>query len=236
MSSTAPGIATMDVAKTETDSAAVFYPSATRNAPVILDKLQEILATPPESAALPEALEVVEIASGSGQHAAAFATGLGDRIAAWHPSDVTDELAASVAAHAAAANVSDKVRPLVVADMTNARWIEAFGSSPHLVYNANMIHIAPLAAVDGLFAGAGRLLADGGMLITYGPYNVNGAFTAPSNEAFDASLRARNPEWGIRDVADLASRASAAGMVLASSHPMPANNFVLVFVKPSGGA
>ena len=92
-----------------------------------------------------------------------------------------------------------------------------------------MIHIAPWAATEGLMAGAGRTLARGGLLYLYGPYKVDGRHTAPSNEDFDASLRARNPLWGVRDLIDVSSLAKHNGLALEETVPMPANNLSVIF-------
>jgi len=95
----------------------------------------------------------------------------------------------------------------------------------------NMIHISPWTATLALFAGAARLLKPNAALVTYGPYSVNGDFMADSNVAFDQSLKARNPAWGIRDVTDIEAVAKDAGFELENTTPMPANNFTLVFRK-----
>jgi hypothetical protein len=93
----------------------------------------------------------------------------------------------------------------------------------------NMVHISPWQATQGLMAGAGRVLPHGGVLYLYGAYKENGAHTAPSNEAFDADLRRRNPEWGIRDREAVAELAGGHGLTLVERIPMPANNLSLVF-------
>ncbi len=95
----------------------------------------------------------------------------------------------------------------------------------------NVLHISPWAVSQNLFAGAGRLLRGGGHLFIYGPFKRGGQHTAPSNADFDESLRARNPEWGVRDVDDLEALAKDAGLTLADAVPMPANNLVLVFTR-----
>jgi hypothetical protein len=95
----------------------------------------------------------------------------------------------------------------------------------------NMIHIAPWTAAQALFAGAGRLLPAGGVLYLYGPYRRNGEHTAPSNAAFDAQLRNANPEWGVRNMEDVAALGEAEGFRMDEPIPMPANNFSLVFRK-----
>jgi hypothetical protein len=100
------------------------------------------------------------------------------------------------------------------------------------VFCANVIHIAPWRVAEGLFAGAARYLRADGRLFLYGPYKRDGKHTAPSNAAFDASLRDRDPEWGVRDIADLEKLAAGAGLVLIEIAEMPANNLVLVFARP----
>jgi hypothetical protein len=97
------------------------------------------------------------------------------------------------------------------------------------VVSINMIHIAPWTAAEGLMAGAGRVLAPGGLLYLYGPFKENGRHTAPSNAAFDASLKARDSEWGVRDVAEVSDLAGRHGLVLVERVVMPANNLSLVF-------
>jgi len=95
----------------------------------------------------------------------------------------------------------------------------------------NVLHISPWRVSQNLLAGAGRFLAPGGRLFVYGPFKRDGAHTAPSNEEFDASLRARNPEWGVRDIADLDREAQAAGLTPAVPTAMPSNNWVLAFTR-----
>jgi hypothetical protein len=100
------------------------------------------------------------------------------------------------------------------------------------VFCANVIHIAPWRVAEGLFAGAGRYLRADGRLFLYGPFKRDGKHTAPSNAAFDISLRERDPEWGVRDIADLEKLAAGAGLVLIDIAEMPANNLILVFARP----
>ena len=114
-------------------------------------------------------------------------------------------------------------------DVTDVDW--GLPQPMNLITSINMIHISPWAASEGLFAGAGRHLAPGGVLVTYGPYNVDGAFTAESNARFDASLRSRDAAWGIRDLDDLLALATAAGLSREALIPMPANNFTVVYRK-----
>lgn len=102
-------------------------------------------------------------------------------------------------------------------------------SSPTVLFCANMIHIAPWEATLGLVRGAARVLPAGGPLVLYGPFMIDGAHTAPSNEQFDASLRSRDPAWGVRDLTVVAEVASAHGLRLRERIAMPANNLTVVF-------
>ncbi|MHC8508228.1 MAG: DUF938 domain-containing protein [Rhodospirillales bacterium] len=98
-----------------------------------------------------------------------------------------------------------------------------------------MIHIAPWAAAEGLMRGAGRILAAGGLLFLYGPFREGGRHTAPSNAAFDESLRAQNPAWGVRDLDEVTALAAASGLALEERIPMPANNLTVIFRRSPGG-
>jgi hypothetical protein len=98
----------------------------------------------------------------------------------------------------------------------------------------NMIHISPWAATEALFAGAGAVLPRGGLVVTYGPYRIDGDWGAESNRVFDESLRSRNPAWGVRELREIAQVAAAAGFSLHDRWPMPANNFILAFIKGEG--
>jgi SAM-dependent methyltransferase len=189
-------------------------PAADRNA----EPIREVLAR-----VLPPGGLVLELASGTGQHAVHMARALPDR--RWQPSDLDPGALASIAARAAEAGLPNLL-PAIRLDAAAPAWPLAAADA---VVAINMIHIAPWSAALGLVAGAARLLAVGAPLVTYGPYRFAGRFTAPSNEAFDASLRARDPAWGVRDVADLAAAAAAVGLRHAETIAMPANNHVLVF-------
>jgi len=193
-------------------------PAAERNQGPIGDVLVRVL---------PARGTVLEIASGSGLHAVAFARRLPG--VTWQPSDVSAEARASVAAYADEAALAN-LRPPIAVDATSPAWTgEGAAGEVDAIVCINMIHIAPWEAALGLFAGAGRRLPDGGVLVLYGPYRFAGEFTAPSNAAFDQSLRDRDPRWGVRDVTDLEAAAGAHGLVLAETVAMPANNHVLVF-------
>jgi SAM-dependent methyltransferase len=187
-------------------------PAAERNRAPILEVLRRVL---------PRRGLVLEVASGTGQHVAWFAEHL--PALTWQPSDVDASGFPSIAAWCAGL---DNVRPPIVLDASAPSWPLAAADA---IYCANMVHIAPWPAALGLFAGAGRLLAAGGVLCTYGPYRFDGSFTAPSNSEFDVSLRTRDPGWGVRDVRDLEGAARAHGLALEETVPLPANNHVLVF-------
>lgn len=202
-------------------SAARHAPSAERNRAPLAD----VLAT-----VLPDAGLVLTVAEGTGQQVAWFA----DRFPAlsWQPSDPDEESRASIAAHTTGlANV----RPPIDLDTTLTDW--GIDTADAIVCS-NMIHIAPWQVTEGLLAGAGRLLTPDGVLVTYGPYKVDGQHTAETNAAFDASLRQRNPAWGIRDVGEIEELGKAQGLGLEQRLPMPANNFSLIFRAgpPGGGA
>lgn len=176
--------------------------------------------------------DVLELGSGTGQHAASFARRT-PRLT-WWPSDIYDSHLASIEAwrrHEALANLRAPQR----IDLTDPGWTWAgengTGGPLAAMLCVNVLHISPWAVARSLIAGAGRYLEAGGRLIVYGPFMRDGEHTAPSNAAFDASLRAENPDWGVRDVADLRSVAAANGLALDQIVPMPANNTVLVFAR-----
>lgn len=196
-------------------------PAAERNREPILGVLRRVL--PPRGV-------VLEIASGTGQHVAHFASALPALV--FQPSDRDDQDFASITAWCADGGVQNVRDPLVL-DVTSDPWPETVGTVD-AVFNANMIHIAPWEACLGLLRGAGAHLAPGGVLVTYGPYKLGGVHTAPSNEAFDLDLRARDPRWGVRDLDDVARVAAAHGLVLEERVAMPANNFTVVFRRASG--
>jgi hypothetical protein len=168
---------------------------------------------------LPPAGLVLEIASGSGEHAVHFATALPGLV--FQPSDPDEGARASTDAWARDAALPN-LRPALALDAAAPDWPIAAADA---VFSANMIHIAPWAATLGLFAGAARVLAAGAPLILYGPFLRHGAHTAPSNAEFDDSLRARDPAWGVRDLEGLPAEGFAQPLV----EPMPANNLLVVF-------
>ncbi len=198
-----------------------------RHAPATSRNREPILAVLRD--ALPRAGVVLEVASGSGEHAAFFAAQLPDL--AWQPTDPDPENLASIAAHRAEASLASLRAPLRL-DVTEPGWARDLRADA--VVCINMIHIAPWEACLGLLAGARELLAPGSPLYLYGPYRFDGAFHAESNAAFDASLRARDPRWGVRDLDEVTRAAEAAGFTRASVVAMPANNHSIVFRRGTG--
>jgi SAM-dependent methyltransferase len=166
---------------------------------------------------------VLEIASGSGEHAVHFARAFPGL--AWQPTDPDPAALASIAAWRDEAALPNLLAPVVL-DATSTEWPVARADA---IVCINMVHIAPWAAALGLFAGAARTLPPGGLLYLYGPYRFNGAFTAPSNQEFDRWLRERDPSWGVRDIRELTPAATRFGIALAHVVAMPANNHSLVF-------
>jgi SAM-dependent methyltransferase len=193
---------------------ALTSPSVARNREPILTVLRRVL---------PARGTVLEIASGTGEHAVHLAAGLPGL--KWQPTDRDADALRSIAAHRAAAGLPNLLPPLEL-DAAAPSWPVERADA---IVSINMIHIAPWRAAEGLMAGAGRLLARGGILYLYGPFKEEGRHTAPSNAAFDASLRARDPEWGVRDVGEVAELAARHGLALAERVAMPANNLSLVF-------
>jgi hypothetical protein len=191
-------------------------PAAERNRDAILSVLARVL---------PRSGVVLEIASGTGQHAVHCAAALPDTV--WQPSDPDADARDSIAAWRAHAGLANLNTPLAL-DVLNDDW--GIGNVAAIVC-INMIHIAPWEAAESLFRGAGARLASGGVLYLYGPYRRNGAHTAPSNEAFDQQLRARDPRWGVRDMEAVAALGEKAGLTLVETVAMPANNFSVVFEK-----
>ena len=192
-------------------------PSTARNREPILDVLKRVL---------PADGKVLEIASGSGEHAvfvAAAMPGLD-----WRPSDPDPAARASIAAWIAVAALANVRAPLDI-DVGKDDW--GVGGGFDAIVSINMIHISPWASGLGLLTGAARLLKSGGVLYLYGPFMRDGAHTAPSNEAFDASLKSRDPSWGVRDLADVKREARARGLTPREVVEMPANNLSVIFEK-----
>jgi hypothetical protein len=177
--------------------------------------------------------DAVEAGSGTGQHVVEFARQFPE--ITWWPSDLNENHLTSIEAwrtHSQLANI----RPPQRIDVSDPAWSDAMrgegGPSELLaVFCANVIHIAPWRVAEGLVAGAGRYLRQGGMLFLYGPFRRGGQHTAESNESFDKSLRERDPEWGVRDVEAVAKLADGADLSLVDIAEMPANNLTLVFSR-----
>ena len=191
-------------------------PAAERNRDPIARELQRLL--PSEGLAL-------EIASGTGQHAAFFAAAL--PAWRWLPSDGDARSMASIGVWCEGlANVL----PPIPLDAMKPAWA-GVPAAVDAIFCANMLHIAPWPTCAALMQGASRHLAAEGRLLLYGPYVVDGETMAPSNLAFDADLRARDAAWGLRRLADVTAEAAAAGLRLSERLPMPANNLLLVFTR-----
>ena len=172
---------------------------------------------------LPDQGNVLEIASGSGEHAVCFAA----RFPAlqWQPSDPDAEAIASIAAWREEAALSNLRAPIML-DAATQTWPVVAADA---LLSVNMVHISLPAATEGVFAGAGRILSPDAPLLLYGPYLEEGVETAASNWSFDASLKARNPQWGLRDTAWTDQLAEANGFVRSRRVVMPANNIMLVY-------
>ena len=195
-------------------------PATRRNREPILAVLERVL---------PREGVILEIASGSGEHAA----WLGPRLAdlEWQPSDTDPDKLGSIAMWAAEAETA-AVREPVLLDVTAEHWpIAEIAERLRAIVCINMIHIAPWSACEGLMRGAGRSLPAGGVLYLYGPFRRPDVPTAPSNEAFDESLRATDPSWGLRDLDEVAALARENGLELSEVVEMPANNLSVIFSR-----
>lgn len=197
-----------------------FSPSAARNRDPIREAFVDLM---------PAEGKILEIGAGTGEHAvhlAAAAPGLD-----WLAGDPDPLARASIAAWIAHARLDNLKGPHAI-DVTSPVWGVEKNAPFDGVVSINMVHIAPFAAAEGLFAGAGRLLRASGALFLYGPFSRDGAHTAPSNEAFDAALKTRDPRWGVRDIErDLAPLAHKTALRLETIVEMPANNLSVVFRK-----
>ena len=174
--------------------------------------------------------DTLEVGSGTGQHVVAFAREA-PRIT-WWPSDVHPRHLASIAAWRAHAGLPNVQEPMRI-DLIDADWDGQLPMQDGLlaILCINVFHITPWRVTENLLAGAGRRLRPDGRLFVYGPFRRDGAHTAPSNGAFDASLRAQDPQWGVRDTRDIAAVAERCGLRIATMAPMPANNFTLVIAR-----
>lgn len=199
---------------------ALFAPAVARNKGLILDVLRRVL---------PDAGLVLEVASGSGEHVVHFGSALPNL--RWQLSDPDPRALRSIEAHKQASDLPN-ILPPVPLDVCTENWPVLPAEA---VLAINMVHIAPWSATEGLMAGTGRVLPEGGLLFLYGPFRVAGAHVAQSNAAFDEDLRARDPAWGVRDIEAVSDAALAQGLRLVECASMPANNFSLVYRKNSRG-
>jgi Protein of unknown function (DUF938) len=203
-----------------------YAPATQRNREPILELLQQVL--PPTGT-------ILEISSGTGEHSIFMAPQLAPRY--WLPSDPNPDARASIAAWQQSAPC-DNIYPPIDLDASSSQWLVESRNLPKCdlqqhpitaIVNINMIHIAPRSAYLGLLAGAKRILPIGGILYLYGPFKQGGVHTAPSNAAFDASLQSQNPQWGVRDLEEIATVAQSHHLELQKVYPMPANNLSVVF-------
>ena len=197
-----------------------YAPATERNREPILKVLKRIL--PPQG-------NILEIASGTGEHAVFFASRLAPCL--WIPSDRDPLLRDSITAWKESREIDNLTAPLAI-DASESQWvIETTEIKINAIVNINMIHISPWKSCLGLMAGAGRILSSGGILYLYGPYKRGGKHTAPSNASFDLSLRGSNSSWGVRNLEDVGEVAKAAGLVLQEIVAMPANNLSVIFQR-----
>ncbi len=205
------------------EDARQYAPATQRNREPILEVLLQVL---------PTSGTILEVASGTGEHAVFFAPRLSPR--QWLPSEQNPLLRASVTAWAQECP-SDNLYPPLELDASAPIWGVEKGNLPDspivAIVNINMIHISPWSACLGLMAGAGRILPNGGILYLYGPFKQNGEHTASSNAAFDQSLKERNPEWGVRNLEDVIEAAKTQDLTFKEIYQMPANNLSVVFQR-----
>ncbi|NJK88973.1 MAG: DUF938 domain-containing protein [Myxococcales bacterium] len=186
-------------------------PATLRNREPLLSVLQRIFPVP---------AFILEVASGTGEHAAFFGTRLPHLT--WQPSDIEPTLRASIDSWS-----KDvwSVRPALHLDASSMSWPVERADG---VVSVNLLHIAPWAVCEGLLSGAARVLSPGGALVLYGPFREGGRHTAPSNEAFDADLRDRDPSWGVRDLEEVRAVAGVLGLEHEETVRMPANNLTVI--------
>jgi len=202
----------------QADKERLFSPSVARNCQFITDILQT---------RLPDQARILEIGSGTGEHGLAVCKARPDVI--WQPSDPDEKSRQSQ--HAWSHEISDRMQAPLNLDLTKEDWFSRVQPFNALVC-MNVIHISPWAVAQGLMTGASVRLAQDGLIYLYGPYK-EGASTAPSNDAFDQSLKARNPEWGVRELRDVSALFDSGGFDLEERIEMPSNNLSLVFRRRS---
>jgi SAM-dependent methyltransferase len=194
----------------------IVSPSAERNKQPIAEVLTRVLPTQGD---------VLEVSSGTGQHAVHFARAMPH--IRWQPTEKDADGLTSIARWMAEAGLPNVNAPIHL-DVHDETWPVAGVAA---VVCINMIHIAPPSATEALLRGAAGVLPPGGILFLYGPYRRDGRHTSPGNEAFDKSLKASNPQWGVRDLEHVADLAASAGFELQEICDMPANNLSVVFRK-----
>jgi len=199
------------------ESALPVWPAAERNKQPILEELQQLI---PEGHGT-----ILEVAAGTGQHALHFAAHFPGYD--YYVSDCDPEHLLTLRQRLRTSQAKNLLGPLYL-DTTQPNWPL---SQARVIYSANMIHIAPFEAALGLLSGAARILSADGLLLTYGPYKHDGRHISESNQAFDLSLRERNPAWGVRDVTELSSAAQQFELKLVETRQLPANNSLLVFSR-----
>ena len=205
-----------------TEDARRFAPATQRNRQPILEVLSQVLPTQGM---------ILEIASGTGEHAVFFAPRLHPRL--WQPSDLDPELRASISAWQAHSPSANLRSPLAI-DAQAPQWSVETELPPEPITALvciNMIHISPWASCLGLLAGAGRILKPGGILYLYGPFQQGGAHTAESNQQFDQMLRDQDPSWGVRDLDQVTEQAETQHLQLQEIVPMPAHNLSVIFSR-----
>ena len=208
----------------------IALPEGAQSSPAVARNRDPILAILRRT--LPRSGTVLEIASGTGEHAMHFAANL--PALTWQPTDRDTDALRSIVAYRTAANLPN-LKPPILLDACSRPWPKVGTSNPRIVaiVAINMIHIAPWAAAEGLIAGARDLLDPDSVLFLYGPFRENGIHTAAGNAAFDASLKARDPEWGVRDLDEVTTLAKQHGFDFVERVAMPANNLSVVLRRQS---
>lgn len=205
----------------------LYAPATERNREAILNVLERVLPAPNT-----EQVTILEIASGTGEHASFFAPKLAPR--RWWPSDISAPMLKSITAWQKATNARYLLPPVELDVCVNPWPVETDDKrSIDAIVNINMIHISPWKACKALVAGAERILPNGGVLYFYGPFKQNGEHTAPSNVTFDSWLKEQNSDWGVRDLEAVEDMAKTHNLLLNEVVEMPANNLSLVFHKQS---
>jgi hypothetical protein len=199
--------------------ARMYSPSAARNRVPILEVLQKHF---------PAKATVLEIGSGSGEHAVFFAKAMPGLT--WQPSDPDAASRRSISSWIASERVKNVRQPLDL-DVLQPDWYSAVKQPIQAIVAINVIHISPWQATLNILAGANELLPEGGRLLFYGPFMFDGKHHAPSNVEFDAALKAKNPEWGVRDRRTLSDEAKCNGLIAHEIIAMPANNHSLIFAR-----